>query len=687
METTNHKLSLPASIQGFNLLTPAVRFGRYLILIAAFSCFMNPHQYSQSCYHPEVEAIISKVSIESLSLINRELTGDTTCIIGTDTRRIISRFWKSEGNRLAAEYLYEKFKSFGYQTEYWQFTQTGVNVLGIKPGYRYPNQKIIFCCHYDDYVSGIIPDTTHGADDNASGTSAVLEAARILKDYELPYTIIFAAWDEEEYGLFGSDAYADSCKRQGDSIIAVINLDMIAWDSNNDGILRVGSDSSSASLSELMFSAVRIYQPGLNPERSGAGSDEISFQRRGYKGVLLIEDGYPGFNLNYHTVNDNFQNLNKPYFQSLTRAAIACLLVIERDYIINFEHTPLTSTNDTSARIAEFVITSSFGISGAGNSPRLYYKVEGGNFNSVTAFYNNLDTFRFLIPGHPLKTKLSYYIAAQDSLGNMMGSLPAGGRGFDPPGTVPPAEFFYYYIFDQSSQCSNTVPRMLPFQTIVYDSVMIPNRGLILDLDVNLSVNHTNDQDLYIWLIRGGIPMHLLSKENGGEGDNYTNTTFDDEAELSIKEGTAPFTGHFKPEVELSAFDYTELQGLWRLRILNLSTVVQGELLSWCVNFQYFDPIAVENNHVPVKMKLSQNYPNPFNASTNISYSLIKQSGVRISIFDVLGREVKTLVNTKLPAGEYVLSFNANDMASGLYFYSMIIDGNLFETKKMVLVK
>ncbi len=682
-----HKLSLPVSIQCTQRSVLTGKFSKFFLKLIVVCSITLPQLFSQSCYHPEVEAVISKVSLDSLSRFNRELTGDTTCIIGSETRRIISRFWKSDGNILAAQYLYERFRSFGYQAEYWQYSQTGMNILGVKPGNKFPNQKIILCCHYDDYVSGIVPDTTHGADDNASGTAAVLEIARILTEHELPYTIVFAAWDEEERFLFGSDAYADSCKKKGDSIIAVINLDMIAWDFNNDGVHSVGSDSNSVSLSEIMYSAVKVYLPDLNPKRTGPGSDEMSFLERGYKGVLLIEDTYSDFNSNYHTVDDNFPNLNKQYFLSLTKAAAACLLVLEYDYTINFKHTPLGSTNDTSARVAEFVISSAHGIAVAGNAPRLYYKSEGGNFNSVNAFYNNLDTFRFLLPGYPLRTKVSYYVAAQDSSGNMIGTLPYGGRGFEPPGTVPPPEFFYYYIFDQSSQCSNTVPRMLPFQTIVYDSVIIPNRGLILDLDVNLSINHTNDQDLYIWLIRDGVPMHLLSKENGGEGDNYTNTTFDDEAELSIKEGTPPFTGHFKPEAELTVLDNTELQGLWRLRILNLSTVVQGELLSWCMNFQYFDPIAVENNHVPVKMKLSQNYPNPFNASTNISYSLIKQSGVRILIFDVLGREVKTLVNTKLPAGEYVLSFNASDMSSGLYFYSMFIDGNLFETKKMVLVK
>jgi hypothetical protein len=265
--------------------------------------------------------------------------------------------------------------------------------------------------------------------------------------------------------------------------------------------------------------------------------------------------------------------------------------------------------------------------------------------------------------------------------------MPAGARGLNPPGSVPPNEVFSYFVFDRLNQCSNTVPRELPARVITYDSAFIDLYGLVLDLDVNLSITHSNDEDLYIWLSRSGIPNTELSTNNGGNGANYINTTFDDEAEIPITQGTAPFTGIFKPQQLLSVYDETELHGTWKLRVLNYSYALSGQLVNWCMNFSVYDPIAIHNSQVPVSMILKQNYPNPFNASTSINYSLVRQSDVKISIYDILGREVKTLVNKNLTAGNYVLSFNAGDMASGLYFYSMFIDGVLFETKKMVLVK
>jgi subtilisin-like proprotein convertase family protein len=686
MKTIIHKLSLPFFIQSTQWSVLTVKFTKFFLKLIVVWSILLPQLLSQSCYHPEVETIISKISLEKLSLFNRQLTGDTTAVIGSEVHTIISRYWKSDGNKLAAQYIYERLVSFGYNAEYWVYSQTGTNILAIKPGNKYPNQKIILCAHYDDIVNGIVPDTTHGADDNASGTSAVLEAARILIDYDLPYTIVFAAWDEEEIGLFGSDAYADSCKSRGDSIVAVINFDMLGWDGNDDGKLIIGTDSNSVFLANLLISSANIYEPSLNPRRSNSGSDDRSFQKRGYKSILVTED-YPDFNPYYHTVGDNFLHLNKPYFLKLTKAAIAGLLVLQKDYVISFDHTPLGNTDDTSGRIAEVVISSNHGIASGYNSPRLYFKTGNGSYNVLQSYYNNQDTFRFLIPGQPVRSLVSYYIAAQDSKNTIIGSLPAGARGLNPPGNVAPANTFSYIVFDQINECSKTLPRQLPPRSFVYDSITMFRNGNILDIDVSLSINHTNDSDLFIWLSRAGYSIIALSRQNGGEGDNYIYTTFDDEAQISIKEGTPPFTGSFRPEQQLSVFDNSEMQGVWKLRILNLSSVITGELVNWCINFQYSVPISVQNNQVPVTMGLSQNFPNPYNSSTSISYSLSREADVRIVIFDILGREVKTLLSRKLTAGEYHISFNANDMASGLYFYSMFLEGVLFETKKMVLLK
>lgn len=88
----------------------------------------------------------------------------------------------------------------------------------------------------------------------------------------------------------------------------------------------------------------------------------------------------------------------------------------------------------------------------------------------------------------------------------------------------------------------------------------------------------------------------------------------------------------------------------------------------------------------PETFELKQNYPNPFNPSTKIVFNLPKAIDVRLTIYNVLGQEVGTLVNEKLAAGKYDITFEARDLAAGLYFYR-IQAGSFIETMKMLLVK
>jgi hypothetical protein len=83
---------------------------------------------------------------------------------------------------------------------------------------------------------------------------------------------------------------------------------------------------------------------------------------------------------------------------------------------------------------------------------------------------------------------------------------------------------------------------------------------------------------------------------------------------------------------------------------------------------------------------LYQNYPNPFNPTTTINYSVPKQSFVTIKVYDVLGREVATLVNENKPVGNYSIQFNANKLTSGIYFYGME-SGSYSQAKKLLLLK
>jgi len=89
---------------------------------------------------------------------------------------------------------------------------------------------------------------------------------------------------------------------------------------------------------------------------------------------------------------------------------------------------------------------------------------------------------------------------------------------------------------------------------------------------------------------------------------------------------------------------------------------------------------------LPNTFALGQNYPNPFNPATVIKYQLPKSSNVKIRVFDILGKEVATLVNEKIEAGYHQVEFNGGDLASGLYLYKIEADG-FTDVKKMMLIK
>jgi len=93
-----------------------------------------------------------------------------------------------------------------------------------------------------------------------------------------------------------------------------------------------------------------------------------------------------------------------------------------------------------------------------------------------------------------------------------------------------------------------------------------------------------------------------------------------------------------------------------------------------------------QKNIIPLEFSLSQNYPNPFNPSTIINYELPKISKVTLKIYDILGREVKTLVDSEQLSGKYTTEFDGSNLASGVYFYR-INAGNFVQTKKMMLLK
>jgi hypothetical protein len=93
------------------------------------------------------------------------------------------------------------------------------------------------------------------------------------------------------------------------------------------------------------------------------------------------------------------------------------------------------------------------------------------------------------------------------------------------------------------------------------------------------------------------------------------------------------------------------------------------------------------NSELPKGAELYQNYPNPFNPTTQILYELKNNSEVQLRVSDMLGRTVATIQNGRKNAGQHSVTFDASNLSSGVYVYSLIVDGRITETKKMMIIK
>ncbi len=170
--------------------------------------------------------------------------------------------------------------------------------------------------------------------------------------------------------------------------------------------------------------------------------------------------------------------------------------------------------------------------------------------------------------------------------------------------------------------------------------------------------------------------------------DTYKVVVFGDSVDtysvayLVTTEDTITWPGNYQPQpVRIMAKGFGVIEEYEETTFKKLvGAVINGKTYGKIVS------VETENNSLPSRIKLYQNYPNPFNPETAISFQLSSLSFVILKVFDVLGSEVATLVNEEKPQGNYTVSFNANKLSSGIYFYT-IRAGKFHRTKKMVLLR
>lgn len=282
-----------------------------------------------------IQAMVDAVSQTQLSDYIQHLQDDPD-LPGLDAQG--TRYTYSSGLAVAADYISQHFISAGLTVDYSVLIhgQTHITtVVGTLPGLDPTDDEILIVgAHYDSYSNDPL-NRAPGADDNASGTAAVMEAARVLAGHRFRKTLRFITFGGEEQGLWGSQDYAQRAYNRGDNIVGVINLDMVGWDSDSDRVMEVHAGTrvpASSALAEAWTSALAEYDLNLVPQILTVGatsaSDHASFWAWGYPAVLLIEDasGYGSdFNPYYHSVADTFVKLDMSYAVDFARATVATL--------------------------------------------------------------------------------------------------------------------------------------------------------------------------------------------------------------------------------------------------------------------------------------------------------------------------------------------------------------------------
>jgi len=353
----------------------------------------------------DLEWLISQVSQDSLETYVYRLQAYYRRVVETPT------------NLLAVNWIASKFVDFGYDSvvidNFAEASYECRNVLAYKIGTRYPNHHVVIGAHHD-----AVPNSP-GADDNGSGTAGVIEMARILKDVETDMTIVFALFDAEEVGLYGSWHYADEAYARGDSIVYMLNMDMIAhYENDIDAALYHGADITYSRLWQVLADSLT----GLAGHLSGgsAYSDHHPFDQNGYPVTFVAE--YIFSNV-YHSAHDSTSYMDFEYMTKMVKASLATA------YMVNATAGPRPALAfDYPGGVPDLVppgVTATLEVSISGvhggllqpGSAQLHYSTDGFNFAMVPMTATATDHFEAAVPPMLCDQRLSFFISAVESEG------------------------------------------------------------------------------------------------------------------------------------------------------------------------------------------------------------------------------------------------------------------------------
>ncbi|MGE5198513.1 MAG: M28 family peptidase, partial [Rhodospirillaceae bacterium] len=237
-----------------------------------------------------------------------------------------SKHVSKPGNKLAAEYLFDMYRSFGYEPEYQWFEPRGAlggqsaNVIATLKGTANPELVYVVSSHYDS--NAVSP----GADDDDSATAALLEAARVLAKRPMPATIVFASFTGEESGLLGSREFVRRAQESGMKIVGALNNDMIGWanDYRLDNTIRY----SNPGIRDVQHAASFLTRLITYDALYFKATDAAAYYEA-YGDIVGGIGSYPVLgNPHYHQPTDLLETVNHQLVAETSKVTVASIMLL-----------------------------------------------------------------------------------------------------------------------------------------------------------------------------------------------------------------------------------------------------------------------------------------------------------------------------------------------------------------------
>jgi hypothetical protein len=645
-----------------------------------------------------------------------------------------TRYATHDSCQSAADWLVSKFESFGIENVYTQNFSSIYkdNVIAEIPGMSEPDKVIVIGGHYDSITSN--QNFCPGADDNASGTSCVIECARVLADLQFEYTIKFVAFCGEEQGLFGSEAFASAAAAAGENIVGAVAVDMIGYKASGDSSdLDIIDNSSSVWMRNLVVSVAQMYVPQLpvvdGSLPGGASSDHASFWANGYDAILFFEDT-GNYSPYIHSSDDTVGlSYNNPQLaENSVKIAAALVATMAQPFVISIAHDPLVDTQDTSNphQVVANIVAAETLVPG---SLQLHYDVGSGYSDVVLTPTGTLNQYEAYIPAQNTGVFVDYYLSASDDLGNIA-THPSGAPGQSHRFFVGTKTAFLTHEFETDQGW--TIGAAGDDATAGVWEHVDPIGTWEAGQPVQPEDDHTVDPGT-ICFVTGNAPAGSTQGTNDVDGGATTllSPVFDlsDRQHVWVKyhrwyvnnTGNSPGQDQWVVEVTSDGGfnweiieDTSTSEAAWVAVELNLEDLLP---LTSQVQFRFiasdegsgsiveaavddFSLLTFENSLSAVDeiqpsvgaIVLQQNTPNPFNPATTINFSVPGEGqSVSLKVFDVTGRLVRVLVDQSILSGNQSIVWrgrddDGRDVSTGIYFYRLQTRDSVL-TRKLVLIR